>query len=66
MATADVFQLDTSNVMGFSFKTYLSEIRAISFTNPRNYFLLRKEISTKIIDTPVSNLYKSVFMCLAN
>ena len=64
MATIDVFQLDTNNVMGLKFKNYLSEIRALSLTNPRQYFVLRKDISTKIIDVPVSNLYKSVFLCL--
>ena len=50
MATPNIFQLNTLDVLGSGFISYLSDIRALSLTNPRSYFLLRKEISTKIVD----------------
>ena len=61
---ANVFELNTLDVLGSGFRSYLSDIRALSLTNPKAYFLLRKEISTKIVDIPVSMIYKTIFLAL--
>lgn len=61
---ANIFELNTLDVLGSGFRNYLSEIRALSLTNPKSYFLLRKEISTKIVDIPVAMIYKTIFCAL--
>ena len=61
---ANIFELNTLDVLGSGFRNYLSEIRALSLTNPKSYFLLRKEISTKIVDIPVALIYKTIFCAL--
>ena len=61
---ANIFELNTLDVLGSGFRNYLSEIRALSLTNPKAYFLLRKEISTKIVDVPVALIYKTIFSAL--
>ena len=47
---ANLFELNTIDVLGSGYRSYLSDIRALSLTNPRVYFLLRKELSTIIAD----------------
>ena len=61
---ANIFELNTMDVLGSGFRNYLSEIRALSLTNPKAYFLLRKEISTKIVDVTVALIYKTIFCAL--
>ena len=61
---ANLFELNTIDVLGSGYRSYLSDIRALSLTNPRVYFLLRKELSTKIVDEIVSMMYKTVFKSL--
>ena len=61
---ANIFELNTLDVLGSGFRTYLTDVRALSLTNPKGYFLLRKEISTKIVDIPVSLIYKTIFLAL--
>ena len=61
---ANIFELSTLDVLGSSFRLYISEIRALSLTNSKNYFILRNELSKKIVDDTVSQMYKSIFKAL--
>ena len=61
---ANVFELDTMDVLGSQFRSYLTEIRALSLTNPKGYFTLRKELSTKTVDLIISTMYKTIFKAL--
>ena len=61
---ANIFELSTVDVLGSSFRSYISDIRALSLTNSKNYFILRNELSKKIVDDTVSQMYKSIFKAL--
>ena len=61
---ANPFELSTIDVLGSSYRTYISEVRALSLTSPKQYFALRTELSKKIVDDTVSQMYKSVFKAL--
>ena len=61
---ANVFELNTMDVLGSQFRSYLTEIRALSLTNPKAYFTLRKELSTKTVDLIISDMYKTIFKAL--
>lgn len=61
---ANIFELSTIDVLGSSGRSYISEVRALSLTNSKNYFLLRNELSKKIVDDVVSQMYKSIFKAL--
>ena len=62
---ANIFELTTQDVLGSGFRSYLTDVRALSLTNPKAYFLLRKEISTKLVDVPVSMIYRTIFLALS-
>ena len=61
---ANVFELNTLDVLGSQFRSYLTDIRALSLTSPKVYFALRKELSTKTVDVIVSQMYKTIFKAL--
>ena len=61
---ANVFELNTLDVLGSQFRSYLTDIRALSLTSPKVYFALRKELSTKTVDVVVSVMYKTIFKAL--
>ena len=61
---ANVFELSTQDVLGSGFRSYLTDVRALSLTDPKAYFVLRKDISKKIVDDPVSIIYKTIFLAL--
>ena len=61
---ANVFELNTLDVLGSQFRSYLTDIRTLSLTSPKLYFALRKELSTKIVDVVVSQMYKTIFKAL--
>ena len=60
----NVFELDTNDVLGSGFRGYIADLRALSLTDPKRYFLLRTELSKKIVDDIVNQMYKTVFKAL--
>ena len=61
---ANVFELNTLDILGSQSRSYLTDIRALSLTNPKGYFALRKELSTRTVDAVVSIMYKTIFKAL--
>lgn len=65
MATENKFQLDTNDVLGFSYQEYVADIRAMALAKPADYFLLRKEVLKSVKNDAVSALYKTLFNVLS-
>ena len=63
-ALQNIFELDTSDVLGSNFRAFTSRIKGLSLTNSSEYFAARASLSKSLCDDIVSNLYKTVFKAL--
>ena len=55
------FQLDTNDVLGFNYASYVANVRALALSKPADYFKLRKEVLRKVKGDAVGNLYRTLF-----
>ena len=60
----NIFELNTSDVLGSNFRAFTSKIKGLSLTNSSEYFSARSSLSKSLCDDIVSNLYKTVFKAL--
>ena len=60
----NIFELNTSDVLGSNFRSFTSKIKGLSLTNSSEYFAVRASLSKSLCDDIVSNLYKTVFKAL--
>ena len=59
------FQLDTNDVLGSNYTSYVANIRALALSKPADYFKLRKEVLKKVKEDAVGNLYRTLFNVLS-
>ena len=59
------FKLDTNDVLGFNYSTYVANVRALALSKPADYFKLRQEVSRKVKEDAVGQLYKTIFNVLS-
>ena len=59
------FQLDTNDVLGFNYASYVANVRALALSKPADYFKLRKEVLKKVKEDAVGNLYRTLFNVLS-
>lgn len=60
------FKLDTSNYIGFKYKKYLTNMRAMALTEPNKYAKLRNEVITKLTDQLSKDWYDRTYDILTN
>ena len=60
----NIFELNTSDVLGSNFRSFTSKIKGLSLTNSSEYFSARSSLSKTLCDDIVNNLYKTVFKAL--
>jgi hypothetical protein len=65
MSETNKFMLDTNDVLGFSYQSYVSKIRALALSKPDKYFTLREEVLKSVKNDAVGNLYKTLFAVLS-
>ena len=61
---ANVFELNTLDVLGGGFREFSSQIKSLSLTDAKTYFSMRSSLSASLCDTIISNLYKTIFRAL--
>ena len=64
MAQNQNFKLDTSNYIGFQYKTYLNKMKAIALTEPSKYAEMRNEIVNKLANDLSSEWYERTYEIL--
>lgn len=55
------FMLNTNDVLGFNYSTYVANVRALALSKPADYFKLRQEVSKKVKEDADGQLYKTIF-----
>ena len=65
MAETANFRLDTNDVLGFDYSSYVDEMRALAISEPAKYFKLRKEILEKVRRDAVGDVYTTLFNVLS-
>ena len=65
MSSSNKFELNTDDVLGYAFQEYISSIRGLAISNPKEYYALRSEVMRTIKRQAVGNLYKSIFNALS-
>ena len=60
------FFLETDDVLGFSYQSYLSSIRGHSLAKPSEYYQMRAAVSKSVKSEAVKNLYTTIFQILKN
>ena len=60
------FFLETDDVLGFSYQSYLSSIRGHSLAKPSEYYQMRAAVTQSVISEAVRNLYTTIFQILKN
>ena len=58
------FELDTNDVLGLNYASYVDVMRAKALTQPGEYFTLRQQVQKKAKKDAVENVYKTVFNLL--
>jgi hypothetical protein len=59
------FKLDTSNYIGFEYKKYLTNARALALTEPTKYAKLRNVIISKLTDQLSKDWYNRTYEILS-
>lgn len=60
------FKLNTSNYIGFEYKKYLNEMKALALTNPTEYARVRNETVTELTDQISKSWYEQVYNVLTD
>ena len=58
------FELDTNDVLGLNYASYVDSMRALALTKPGEYFIQRQQVQKKAKKDAVNNVYKTVFNLL--
>ena len=58
------FKLNTSNYIGFQYKTYLNQMKAVALTKPSDYAVMRNDIVTKLADELSKEWYDRTYEIL--
>ena len=66
MAQNQNFKLDTSNYIGFQYKTYLNQMKAIALTEPSKYAEMRNEIVNELADKLSKEWYDRTYEILTD
>ena len=64
LATPHQFQVDTNDVLGFSYGAYISSVTALSLSNPGQYHALRASVLKSVKTEAVKDLYNTIFNIL--
>ena len=58
------FELNTNDVLGLNYASYVDSMRALALTHPGQYFTLRLQVQKKVKEDAVAQMYKTVFNVL--
>ena len=58
------FKLDTSNYIGFQYKTYLNQMKAVALTKPSDYAVMRNNIVNDLADKLSKDWYDRTYEIL--
>ena len=58
------FELDTNDVLGLNYASYVDNMRAKALTKAGEYFTLRQQVQKKVKEDAVAQVYKTVFNVL--
>ena len=58
------FKIDTSDILGFNYQSYCSDMRAMAMNSPSEYSKVRKVVMDAVIRDAVSNIYITFFNVL--
>ena len=66
MSQEQNFKLNTSNYIGFEYKTYLNKMKTMALTEPTKYAALRNDAVTKLADKLSKDWYDRTYEILTN
>ena len=55
------FYLEVDDLLGFKYKSYMSQLTALSLSNPGAYFTLRESVLKSVKTNAVKDVYKTLF-----
>ena len=58
------FQLDTKDVLGMNYSSYVDSMRALALTQPGVYFTTRQTVQKKVKEDAVGKFYDTIFNVL--
>lgn len=58
------FRVNTNDVLGFDYESYIADVRALALSDPKAYFLLRKTVMEKVRRDAVGSIYTTFFNVL--
>ena len=60
------FRVDTNDILGFNYESYISTVRATALSDPKTYFALRKTVMEKVRRDAVGSIYTTFFNVLTS
>lgn len=59
--SANKFELDVNDVLGFSYQEYVQHLRGVALSTPAAYMALRSDVMKAVKRKTVGDLYKTIF-----
>ena len=64
-ASKNKFFLETSNVLGFEYVSYVQDLTSLALSDPSKYFALRKTVIQSVKYEAVKDLYATIFSIMS-
>lgn len=64
-ASKNKFFLETSNVLGFEYESYVQDLTSLALSDPSKYFALRKTVIQSVKYEAVKDLYATIFSIMS-
>jgi len=64
MSTTQNFQLNTGDVLGFNYRSFISSQKAIAISDPKTYYQQRNDLMQDLKVTIIEKMYENLFNVL--
>ena len=64
--TMNNFKVNIKNVLNLEFASFITDLKSLSLTDAKSYFMIRKAVSKELIDQILEDVYESVYEAITN